>query len=351
MPEPHRGESWRDFKRRCIPQVIREGREVGQAYQVCRSLFKRGSGAAEAVVRNPIDVTEPQERDIEAAARDAFDLAREIPLADIKKAIRSGRPVPLFKTAAWKRFLAALRAGILEPIDESAQLGARHMVRTIARERPEIRGALVEGLTSYRMELPDSPIAGPRKPILLDPEIAELGGNWARLHADELVRGVDGRTRQTVRRLVRNASRRLARNPKEEVVDQLARELREQIGLTPKQATRLRRWTFNARRAGWTEARIAEERASRVVRALDQRARILARREVAESFNEGTIRAARLAQKKDRLPLVARKIARTMEDDRVRGRHQLQANMGPVDLDADFPVFQAQRPPWPGEPG
>ena len=96
---------------------------------------------------------------------------------------------------------------------------------------------------------------------------------------------------------------------------------------------------------------IAAEKADRIQRALERRAANIADREVAISFNEGTIRAARLAQKKDRLPVVTRKRSRTMEDENVRAMHQQQADAGSIPLEARFSIFDALRPPWPGEHG
>lgn len=291
-------------------------------------------------VHNPIDATKPQEARIESISRAAFDVARLLPLVEIEMAIRGGSAVRLFKLPAWIAFLDAL-ADLERQIDLSAQKGARHATK--GRVRLEPRAGL-DWVTAMK-----EPIAA-RKPILLDPEIAELGGNWARFHAGKLIRGIDARTRANIRRLVRNASRRLARNPRGVVLEQLAREIREQIGLTVRQGISLDRAVKIWQRTK-TAAEVAALKTARIAGNLDMRARRIAAREVTESFNEGTLRAARLAEKKGRYPTEPQKIARTQEDDAVRDLHQLQANMGPVPLEADFPVFSAPRPPWPGEPG
>ena len=45
MPEPEIGETEKDFLKRCIPDLIHEGREQRQAIAICYSIYrKKGTG-------------------------------------------------------------------------------------------------------------------------------------------------------------------------------------------------------------------------------------------------------------------------------------------------------------------
>lgn len=41
MPNPEKGETERQFLKRCIPQLIEEGREQKQSIAVCYSLYRK----------------------------------------------------------------------------------------------------------------------------------------------------------------------------------------------------------------------------------------------------------------------------------------------------------------------
>jgi len=40
MPSPNKNETKKDFLKRCIPQVIKEGKKQDQAIAICNSLFE-----------------------------------------------------------------------------------------------------------------------------------------------------------------------------------------------------------------------------------------------------------------------------------------------------------------------
>lgn len=42
MPNPMKGETEKEFLKRCIPTLIREGREQRQAIAICYSIYRRG---------------------------------------------------------------------------------------------------------------------------------------------------------------------------------------------------------------------------------------------------------------------------------------------------------------------
>ena len=41
MPVPQPNEKRKDFMKRCMPFVIKEGKPAGQAYKICESLWER----------------------------------------------------------------------------------------------------------------------------------------------------------------------------------------------------------------------------------------------------------------------------------------------------------------------
>lgn len=47
MPKPTTGESKNDFLKRCIPQLIDEGRSQEQAVAICNSLYDEHGGKDE----------------------------------------------------------------------------------------------------------------------------------------------------------------------------------------------------------------------------------------------------------------------------------------------------------------
>jgi hypothetical protein len=48
MPTPRKGEKKNDFMKRCVPQVVNEGKESDQAVAICNSLWEnRGKKEAD----------------------------------------------------------------------------------------------------------------------------------------------------------------------------------------------------------------------------------------------------------------------------------------------------------------
>jgi len=42
MPLPKKGEKEKDYMSRCIPMLVKEGKNQDQAVAICSSMFKRG---------------------------------------------------------------------------------------------------------------------------------------------------------------------------------------------------------------------------------------------------------------------------------------------------------------------
>lgn len=184
----------------------------------------------------------------------------------------------------------------------------------------------------------------------LGPTVGALAGDIGAPRAVALIQAVDGRTRTTISALVRGAAQRYAREPTPTVLRELAGEISQLIGLTPKQATLVRRRRRQLLAAGTPAADVRQQVEAMTQRMIRRRSAQIAGRAVIESVLAARHRAWELAEDAGELtnPM---KLARDQGDGNVRSLHHSVTLLGPIPLRLPYPIVNALHPPWPGEFG
>lgn len=229
----------------------------------------------------------------------------------------------------------AIRSGSVLPITRSREFGA-----ALSAVRDQSSGLFVDlhlrGFRSGLREIPGGSTLWGRLPDLAE----EFGAP----RALSLVQGVDGDTRETIRRLVSSASRSYANAPSLNRLRALAEEIRPLIGLTPKQAAMMRRRWKTLERAGLSRDAIrqAVDKSSR--RLIELRAKAIADRSVLESVSFARHQSWVEAEAAGEISNPF-KVWRTQGDDRVRELHAATAALGPIPLNEVYPIQGVMHPP------
>lgn len=234
------------------------------------------------------------------------------------------------------RIYAALQTGSAQPlIDSRAWSSALQKLTTNVEEL--LRAPVLSGFQSGVAEIPSVPRLGPR--------VAELALEHAGEVAVSLVKGIDDQTRAGLRQLIGRASSDYAIDPSLRRLRRLEAELKDALGVTPKQASRIDTWRIAARQAGLPEDAIAEGVATRTESARIIRARALGEYGVIESINSGRHQSWVEARDRGDLPATVQKRWQDQGDRNVRPLHRAQTIAGPIPLDAIYPIQQVLHPP------
>jgi hypothetical protein len=167
---------------------------------------------------------------------------------------------------------------------------------------------------------------------------------WAGRRASVFLQGFEQTTRANVRRSVRNAGARYARQPSLKDAAEMAREVRRRFGATSPQARQLEAYERAARAAGVTERAIDREVTRRAQTAMEARARFAAEREAVEAMNFGRAAAWAAARRRGIVgPLEKR--WRDVGDDRVRASHSAQSRVGWIPWGQMYAIQGVMHPP------
>lgn len=245
-----------------------------------------------------------------------FASLRRVPQDLLEQAILERSIVPIVESSAWR----------------SAYRLATHRVSAIQEELAVVgfRSGFAEAHTRVFNE---------RIPLLAE--------NLGRARAIELIQAVDRATRENIGRQVRSAAARYARSPSLTTTRDLARSIRPLIGLTPAQASLLRRRERRYVAAGLTPEAVEQKIRRQAERMIELRAAAIADRGIVETINGARQEAWVQALQAGEIPAGSMKAWRDQGDERVRKRHRQQTEQGPIPLEAVFPVFGVQFPPAP----
>jgi len=241
--------------------------------------------------------------------------ARRTSPQKIQEAIRSGSIRPITQAPAWQR--------------------ARSSAVTAAA--PVQTDLAAYGLRSGLREVPKTQLVR---------EVASIAPGMGRQSAVEMIQGVDARTRETVSALVRTASTQYRQAPSLKTLRELASAIHPLIGLTPKQATAVRRQRRALLASGASIADADAVMRRRIEGMIRQRSKMIADRGVIEAVSAARHRAWELAEDAGELEN-PHKAARNPLDGRERARHRSQALLPPIPLRQPYALFGVQHPPWP----
>ncbi len=245
-----------------------------------------------------------------------FRVLRRVSPRVIQEAIRRGSILPIVRSPLWRA---------------AAELA-------LAKTDPIIQRVTRFGLRSGLREVP-----GTR----LGPQVADLAAELGAPRAVALVQAVDSKTRRTLSALIRGASRTYSLDPSLQTLRELTAEIRPLIGLTPKQASQVRRKWRALRREDVPEAAIRGSIETQAEGMIARRAAQIGDRGVIEAVSAARHEAWIAARAAGELPVDVLKQWVDQGDEQVRQPHREQSGMGPIPFDVPYPVFGVLHPPAP----